>query len=197
MGFPAVTPLIFKIRIGSFSGEKNRFPELPETSPIHSETGQISWDYSGKKGMITINTPRTQALIGFTSKFLNAGTSNLKARFENPFCAVVLTSLDGKNLDRSGTMLLSATAASGLTGIVRTEDGKSLKEWGIPPFLIAPAEGAITLSGLKGATNLEIMPLDGAGIKMNGNIKAGKINGTMTFETGNTGTVWYLISVKR
>jgi hypothetical protein len=196
-GFSPATPLVYQTRIGSFSTGTNSFPEVKGGSPILSETAEFRWDNTGNKGVITINTPGTQALIGFAERFSEMKTLNLQSSPENPFCSVVLTSLDGKSIAKSSEMLLSVTSRSELTGMVWTDNRKSLAEWGNPPFLIEPVRGTFTLSGLKNASAIKIIPLDGAGRKIAGAIKVPGRNNSFTFKTGNPATVWYLISVLR
>jgi hypothetical protein len=195
-GFPPETPLVYKTRIQSFDGGENRFPEIQGTSPILSETRELTWYHENKTGLVTVNTSNTQALIGYSEKMKSTETQNLKADLKNPFAAVFLTSLDGKKIESSQKMLLTVTATSVLSGAKWNESRTSLTEWGHQPFVIEPVTGEIILQGIKNAKNLHIYPLDSSGKILGDGQKAVFKNNNLIFTLGKTSTVWYLIEQK-
>lgn len=98
-------------------------------NPRTTDTGEMSHDWQA--GQLKINTPRTQALIGFFGGQL-AETRDLRVASTNRFSAVALSSLDGKPLPASQRLLLTATGRADPTGAPRLE----------------PLEGAVTLKWL-------------------------------------------------
>lgn len=75
----------------------------PKTLTAHSVTGELTWDASN--GLVSIDTPRTQAVIGFLSarpvslRFVNLRSSNR-------FGAVWVTSMEDREPVRSARRLL-------------------------------------------------------------------------------------------
>ncbi|HKJ78638.1 MAG TPA: hypothetical protein VKA10_03840, partial [Prolixibacteraceae bacterium] len=192
-GFPLATPLKYKTRIHSFKGGENNFIEIDDTKPIVSETGELVWDAGNENGLVQINTPKTQALIGFSEKMKSMPTQNLTANLKNEFASVVLTSLDDKPINTANKMLLTVASTSILTGAKWNDERTSLTEWGKQPFAITPVSGQIRLSGMSNSGEYKITPLDGRG-KPTGELKIVKSeNNTLNFEIGKSPTVWYVI----
>ncbi len=158
-------PLVHRLRINRFSAARTtRAAEIAFQEPtghIASDTGQLLWEATEKgTGRLTINTPRTQAAIGWIgNKTPRAGDTEF--RLTTPFCAVSLTALDSKPLSGSKKILLVVAARCANTGMQWNAERTSISDqWGGPPLLIEPVEGQIRLHR---ATGLELIPLDGAG----------------------------------
>ncbi len=195
-GFPLATPLKYKTRIASFSGGENNFIELNDEDRIVSESGELMWDTENEKGVVSVNTDKTQALIGYSDKINAVQTENLNANLDNPFAAVVITSLDGRPIKSSGKMLLTATASSILKNATWNSERTSLIQWGEQPFLIETVTGTVKLTGLKKSAGYAITPLDGSG-KPIGKIQAANSKkGILEFIIGQEPTVWYLVEKK-
>jgi len=192
-GFPLATPLKYKTRIHSFEGGENDFTEINDSDLIISETGELVWDARNGKGMVTLNTEKTQALIGFSEKMKNQEVKNLAADLLTPFASVVLTSLDGTAISASQKMLLAVTSTSILSGAKWNDERTTLMNWGEQPFVITPVAGKIRLTGIKNTGNYKITPLDGAGKPIGSSVNIQPENETMEFTIGQTATVWYLI----
>ena len=143
--------------------------------------------------MVTVNTDKTQALIGFTEKMNDAETKNLGADIDNFFASVTLTSLDGKDISSSEKMLLTTAATSILSGSKWNDERNSLVEWGEHPFVITPVTGNLTLIGLEYNGDVKITPLDGAGKPIGEPEIITAYNNVLKFKIGQTPTVWYLI----
>src|SRR3546814_9017275 len=89
--------------------------------PIVSDTGELRWQTDdGKDGLVTINTPRSQALVGFVSANEKVQTRNLSADIANTFATITLSSLDDKPLNLSDRMLRSEEHTSELQSLMRT-----------------------------------------------------------------------------
>ena len=192
-GFPLATPLKYKTRIESFSGGENNFPELKDGNNIVSETGELTWNTANEKGVVSVNSKKTQALIGYSDKMNVRATENLAARLDNPFATIVMTSLDGKPIASSGKMLLTAAASSILKNAVWNSERTSLIQWGEQPFLIEQVSGTIKLKGLKKPAGFEITPLDGSGKPIGKIQQVISKNSEIEFIIGETPTVWYLV----
>jgi hypothetical protein len=108
-GFPLSLPLQHEVRISSLEGAPTEaFGEASPSDPIVSDTKQLVWYTSHlKQGLVTVDSPRTQALIGFV-RSNNVQLSNLAAAPENNFCTIQLTSLDSRPIRDSSRMLLVA-----------------------------------------------------------------------------------------
>ncbi len=94
-----------------------KFTDAPG-DPIVSDTGQLAW-YTSKRrgGLVTIDTDRTSALVGFVRDH-GVATSHLGADISNTFAAITLSSLDGRSLSRSSRLLLTTTGRVANTGQV-------------------------------------------------------------------------------
>lgn len=85
-GFPLYLPLEHEVRISSLDGPATQvFPEGAMPDPIVSDTRQLAWYTSVQQtGLVTIDTPRSQALVGFV-RANGKSVSNLAAEVENTF----------------------------------------------------------------------------------------------------------------
>jgi hypothetical protein len=190
-------PLVHRLRIGNFGAARTtRAADIASQEPtghIASDTSELLWDATGKgTGRLTINTPHTQAAIGWIGG-RSLRTADAEFRLTTPFCAVTLSALDGKPLSGSKKILLVAAARCANTGMQWNAERTSVSNhWGGPPLLIEPVEGQIQLHHSAG---LEWVPLDGAGRP-----QAGKEtlltprDGVCTIPLAAAdATVWYLL----
>lgn len=105
-------------------------PGLATINPRISDTGEIVHDW--QIGQVKIDTPRTQAIIGFFGR-QPVETRDLRLTLtDGTFAAVALTSLDGEPLSKSQRVLLTATGRA-------DPSGKPLLE---------PVTGEVTLRSL-------------------------------------------------
>jgi hypothetical protein len=197
-GFPLQLPLEHEVRIGSLDGPPTAgFPQSLVPNPICSDTRQLAWyTMPAEEGVVTVDTPRTQALVGFIGPHPKTLT-NLSAQIENRFATLVLTSMDGRPLSVSSRMLLTAGSRVANTGMKWNEAHTRLVEQGVPPTLIEPVTGRLELRGLQRARGVQAEALDGAGHIL-GQITAAKHGeGAWTLPIGEPATTWYVISVRR
>ncbi len=196
-GFPPYLPLVHGSRIRSFDGPPTGKFDVPLTNPIVSDTGELSWYTSPEKtGLVTVDTDRTQALVGFVRQN-GKSVKNLSASIDNTFASLVLSSLDGKPLARADRMLLVAGARSANTGMKWDEKHLTAVSTGGPPSLIEPVTGTVTLRDLQGAKAVSAAALDGSGKPLGSPIEAKKAASGWTLPIGDPVTTWYVISVKR
>ncbi|MHC4561058.1 MAG: hypothetical protein ACYS80_27580, partial [Planctomycetota bacterium] len=117
-GFTPSIALQHATRIVGFEDESGEYPKVSSDSPIVSDTSELTWHYSEQgKGLVTVETEKSQALIGFV-KYHNKVMKNLSAAVENKFCSIVLTSLDNQSISSSKSLLLVATVRSANTGMI-------------------------------------------------------------------------------
>lgn len=197
-GFPLDLPLQHEVRISSFDGPATQtFPHAPVPDPIISDTRQLAWYHSAVKGgLVTVDSPRTQALIGFV-RANGRSVSNLAAKVDNTFAAIQLSSLDAQPIAHAEKLLLVAGSTVENSGQQWNTAGTDVTNWGGSPALIEPVRGSIVLRGLAGAHAVHLQPLDGAGQPFGEAEDARKDGGDWVIELGKTVTTWYEITVER
>jgi hypothetical protein len=197
-GFPLYLPLEHAVRISSFDGPPTqKFAQAPMPDPIVSDTGQLAWYTTPQNtGMVTINTPRTQGLVGFVSAHDKAD-ANLAAEVKNRFCTILLSSLDGQPIAQSSKMLLVAGGRVENTGQKWNTADTAVTNWGGTPSLIAQVKGSLTLRHLKSAHSVLLQPINGAGQPEGAAIAAQKQGSAWVLPLGAPVTTWYEVIVKR
>ena len=196
-GFPLGLPLQHAMRIQSLDGAPTAKFAAVEANPIVSDTKELSWYKSAAKtGMVTVETDRTQALIGFV-KANGKAVKNLSADLTTNFASLVLSSLDGKAIGESGKLLLSAGSRVTNTNLKWNEAHTRTANQGESPSLIEPVAGTLVLRDLKGAKAVAVSALDGAGRGIGEAVQAKKTPAGWEFPLGATVTTWYYVSVQR
>jgi hypothetical protein len=195
-GFPLAVPLEHASRVRSLDAEKA--PPLVAatfTNPIVSDTGQLAWYYSSTMtGLVTVDTPRSQALIGFV-KANGKSASNLSAEVQNRFCTIAITSLESEPISRASRLLLTLGSRIENAGMQWNDRRSNLSEWGGSPTLVEPVVGRITLRRLDRARAVSAQPLDGSGQPMGEPIRAEKKTEGWEFPLGKPVTTWYEVTV--
>jgi hypothetical protein len=196
-GFSLSIPLRHTTRIVSFDDQPSQYPQVNKDSPIVSDTGELAWRYSPQgKGLVTVETERSQALIGFV-KHHNKALKNLSAEVENEFCSIILTSLDGQPISRSERLLLVATAQAANDRMTWNENRTSLSDWGSAPTVIEPVKGKVILRNLEPAKRIEVIRLNGAGEALGNTSSAQNIKADLEVSIGEPATTWYLARIQR
>jgi hypothetical protein len=196
-GFPLSLPLQHAVRIRSFDGPPTGTFEGEATFPIRSDTGELAWFLApDKKGLVVINTPRSQALVGF-SRAEKQETANLALDLETPFSAVTLSALDDKPIAQSSRLLLTACASVANSNMRWNEKRTTLTDWGGAPTVIEPVKGQVRLRNLAGAARVVLQALDGGGRPVGEPIVAEKTDAGWRLLLGNPVTTWYLATVER
>lgn len=196
-GFPLSLPLRHGSRVTTLDGEPTKKIELRDADPIVSDTGEIVWSVSPEiGGVITVDTERTQAVIGF-AKARGNPLRYLAPEINNRFASLALSALDSKPIARSSRMLLVAGAAVTNTGVEWNETRSSLKQWGTAPTLIEPVTGRLILRNLEGARGVTIAALDGRGQRIGTPVHAEKTPEGWRVALGEQVTTWYEIKVER
>lgn len=197
-GFPIRLALQHGTRIASFDGPPGaaKYPGHDE-NPIASDTGELAW-YSPERedGVVTVNSPRSQALIGFV-KANPKTTDNLAAAIENDFAAITLCSLDGEPVSGASRLLLSTGAKVANQGLVWNATRTRVTATGGPPVLIETVTGVITLRNLEGASSVDAAPLNSGGKPAGETVRAVRSSDGWRLTVGATPTPWYLVRVTR
>jgi hypothetical protein len=195
-GFPLAVPLQHGSRISSLEGAPTgQFAAPMVSNPIVSDTNQLAWYYSSAMtGLVTVDTPRSQALIGFVRANLESVT-NLSADVQNRFCTIVLTSLQPEPISSASRLLLTAGSRVENQGMQWNDRRSNLSEWGGSPTLIEPVAGWITLRSLDRAQAVSAQPLDGSGQPMGEPIRAKKKAEGWEIPVGKPATTWYEVTV--
>ena len=195
-GFPLSLPLQHEVRIQSFDGPPTAARATGQSGPIVSDTGELAWHTTPDRGSVTVETDRTQALIGFTQPAPKP-LRNLSADLKTRFASLVLSSLDTRPLARAERMLLTTGSRVTNTNLKWNEARTRTSNQGESPSLIEPVTGAVTLRNLQGAKSVTAQPLDGAGRALGAPLAAQKTPDGWTLTLGDPVTTWYTIHVTR
>lgn len=193
-------PLVHQFRVLQFDAPRTtHISEIgfqEPTDEIVSDTGELRWKAGGKStGRLTINTPRTQAALGWIGG-QRLQTADVEFRIVQPaFCAVSLSALDNEPLTRSRKILLVGAARCANTGMEWNKERTSIGDrWGGPPLLIEPVEGEIMLRREAGSTPLKLVPLDGTGCAQPG--KKRSLDGDRIALRAGDATPWYILTAE-
>jgi hypothetical protein len=107
-----------------------------------SVTGELRWDLG--QGLLTVNTPRTQGLVGFTQGRPIA-MSDVTLEINNEFAVVVVSSLDGEPIQQAKRLLVSSSARAQWSGMEFDEQTGAVTKSGRPPFLMEPVAGTVKI----------------------------------------------------
>jgi hypothetical protein len=194
-GFDPATALVHATRIRSFDGPGGPYPHIDAGDTILSDTGQLAWHHAQKRqGFVTIETDRSQALLGFT-QHADRPRKNLAVTVENEFCSIILTSLSDKPIAQADRLLLVATARAANTGMKWNDKRTSLTDWGTEPTLIEPVKGFVTLKDIYSVERIEITPLDSGAMPLGKPIPAEETPDGYRLPLGAPATPWYLIRI--
>lgn len=198
LGFPLDLALEHEVRISSLDGPATQpFPQAAAPDPILSDTGQLAWYHpTEKSGLVTIDAPRTDALIGYI-RSNQKSVSHLAAEIKNEFCTIQLSSLDDQPIAQASRLLLVAGGRVRNTGQQWNSAGTDVTSWGDSPTLIEQVQGVILLRGLQGARAVHLQPIDGAGQPIGRSVDARHIHDRWSLPLGETSTTWYEIQVNR
>jgi hypothetical protein len=196
-GFPASVPLLHGSRISSFACKSSGPVSAPAANPFKSDTGELGW-YTNpdETGLVTIDTPSSQGLIGFV-KANGKHVTNLAADVSNNFCAIILCSLETQPLSEAHRMLLVTGSRVGNLGMTWNSEGTRPANWGASPTALEPVTGTILLSKLTKAASVSARALDGAGHPIGSPLMAKKNGDSWELSVGKIVTPWYEVTVDR
>ncbi|MCG6925059.1 MAG: hypothetical protein LJF30_07080 [Acidobacteria bacterium] len=195
-GFDHALPLRRRTRIRGFESGSSDSVSPSEPGPIVSDTDQLSWHTAQEMGLVTVETERSEATVGFP-RVSPASLRHLELALDNDFAAVTLGALDDRPLSRSARLLLTAGARVANSGMRWNDDRTGLVEWGGAPTVIEPVRGRVVLRGLAPATHVEVTALDSGGRRTGVPRPARHVGNGWEIQLGPTATVWYVVDVGR
>ena len=197
-GFPLALPLTHGVRIASLDGAPTARYEPLDTNTIVTDTRELAWRrLNGGRGVVTQETDRTQALIGFV-KAHRAAVRNLSADVRNEFASIVLSSMEARPIASASRLLLTAGSRVSNTGLQWNADRTRVVQQGGPPSLIEPVTGTVTLRALSGRVRtVSATALDGAGKPIGAPIAARRTAAGWELPLGARVTTWYVVRVER
>jgi hypothetical protein len=196
-GFPLSLPLRHGSRIRSLDSTPTQAfdPDVPP--PYLSDTGELGWYVTDdKNGVVTINTPSTQGLVGFVREN-NRRTRHIIPEIRNDFCAITLSSLTPEPIRLSDKLLLTACSRWQNTGSKWNARRTLWEFWGTGPTLIEPVAGWLVLQDLDGAIDVSVSALDGAGQPVGQPVRAKMVEDGWEVALGSPTATQYLITVAR
>jgi hypothetical protein len=201
LGFPADVPLLHGSRIKSLDAGPTASISDPPTNVFAADTGQLVWFISPpgsptQTGLVTIDSSRSQGLVGFV-KANGKAVTNLAADVKNNFCSIVLNSLDDKPIASASRMLLTTAVRVENTGMTWDSTRTHTARQGRSPSLIEPVIGHIILRNLDSPSAVSATPLDGTGHALRDPILAQKTSAGWELPIGDPPTTWYLVTVSR
>jgi hypothetical protein len=197
-GFPKSLPLRHGSRIESLEGKPTAKFEADVPPPYVSDTNELAWHLEpGKHGLVTVDAPRTQALVGFVKENATRTTKHLAAELKNEFAVITLSSLTDEPIQRASKLLLTACARWQNSG-AKWNDRRTLwTDMGRDPTLIEPVEGWLLLRELDGAVALKVTALDGSEKPIGKPIEARRLEDGWEIPLGTPATTHYLIEIVR
>lgn len=175
-------------------------PAAPTGSVLPSDTAELRWDLTqSTQGLLTINTARTRALIGYAdNRPVSLGEVTVQAATTKlGWCTLGLTLTRGEVFTNDCTALLLATGWWENTGQVWTDTNKNsvATQWGRAPVLTEVVPFTLTLPV---ATNyVRVWSLNPLGQRVAQLPISGTSASTTIAVTTNAASVWYEIEVAR
>ncbi len=201
LGVPDHTPLIHRtaIRVGPCEAQSDAEAPNPLPGPIYkADTGQVIWTAVKGREVVTVNSPRTRGLLGFTDggEFSLSGVKIEPARSRLGWSTILLTVGEGEGFKAPARILLVATGevtntAMGWKDAAKTTVGR---DWGRAPTLVEPVAAAITLPAA--ADDVTVRALDERG-QPGEAVKVEDAGGAARFHIGRPHkTLWYEIVIQ-
>jgi hypothetical protein len=170
-----------------------------ENKVVRASNGQLVWHHGGR-GYYTIDTPGTQAVIGYAANRRIDLADVTIATAQNTELKLYVTALNrGDSIKTAKRLLITALGRDANTGMVLDElDGpnSSLVKGG-EPLLIEPIEAALTLKGRKVTS---VLPLDHGGHMREGvqslQAKRQGKDSIFTIDGKESKTMYYLVEVE-
>jgi hypothetical protein len=174
-------------------------PAAPTGNILASDTGELSWDVSRtSNGVVTLNTARTKALVGFADNrsvalgglTLQPGTTKLG------WCTLGLTLTRGEVFTNDCTALLVASGWWENTGEVWNAAKNSIgNQWGQAPVLTEVVPFTLTLP--VGTNQVQAWSLNERGQRKTALAVSGNVLSTTLSVTTNAASIWYEVQVAR
>lgn len=160
-GSPPVDPLVFCLgtAVRTFDGGAFEAPPEPDdlidlkAKKLKSATGELAWDWG--KGLVTVNSPRTQGATGFLAKAGRIELADVVIESKNEFATVVVTALDDKPLASSARILIQAMTEERPFGW--KVDGNTVADLGGFPMTVRNIDATVTLKVSRPGLKAEVL----------------------------------------
>jgi hypothetical protein len=160
---------------------------LEDDEALVSDTGELVYNYKG--GFLSACTEQFNSYTGDGG---NHEVGSVCYKIDNPRMCVSLLSRDGKPLEESESILVTAIGDSGNSGY--QWDGDKLLSYGHGPIVLDPFRGSVSFKN--GAISCEAWALDDRGCRVE-ELKATKIPGGFKVDcSAKTVTMYYELSLK-
>jgi hypothetical protein len=121
----------------------------PAAKRLESPDAQAVWDASDRtQAHLLVNTPNSRAVWGLVAgqKFDLGGVQLALGATDHNYAALILTSLDGKPLEKARRILLAAVGSAANQGMVWNDARTSVgNKWGTGPTLVNGISAEVTL----------------------------------------------------
>jgi hypothetical protein len=155
-----------------------------------SDTGELSWDT--RKGVFSVNTMRTQAVVGFFDG-KEIALRDVVFKPTTKFCALILSALENNSISKSKHLLLTAVARCENAGTLKNPAKTILLDGGEAPIFIEPVEAETRIRFDKKYKDLHVYALDFSGHRKNEVVRDSDSN-TLNFKLcGMYETIYYEI----
>jgi hypothetical protein len=121
---------------------------------IRSVTGELTWNYG--VGLMTVDTPNSQAATGFLSKAGQIKLRDLTIDSLMEYGTVHIISLDGQPISTSRKILVQAFSEEKMYGF-RVENGV-IKDPGRAPINVRDLHGTVTFKNASGLQSIVLDP---------------------------------------
>lgn len=197
-GFARSTPLQHATVFALDGSPATPYPPAAPLDAILSDTGELGWYGADRKlGVVAVDAPRAQALIGFVRDG-GRTVKHLSAAVSNPFCALLLTPLDDQPVASSRRLLLTATAWSGNQSMKWEGTNRNvLLEWGHGPVQIEPVAGQVRLRDLGAVESARVTALSPLGAPTGHQWSARREEDGLTIELGAPPATMALVELER
>jgi hypothetical protein len=159
----------------------------------------FGWNFTGKDGQLTIDTPSTKAVVGRVGDAWSGGSWPLgalqieKLASSNGWAALVFTARDGKPLEKSSSILVTILNRAENEGMIWNEARTSVgNNWGQGPIQLETPSATIRLQS--SAASVTVWKLDATGTR-SGQLVSQLKSGEISFQISPTdATPWYEIA---
>jgi hypothetical protein len=169
---------------------------LPSAAPpdeagrvFRSDTGELVLDRV--RGVFTAVAPNVRIATGFLGNAGPVDLGGVRVQCATNFASISLISLDGKPVERSARLLLTAVSRAENTGQAFLNNRSAIPQFGRPPVIVEPVACQVTVPG---ASNLTATPLDSRGQKVSiGPLAINSAAGGQTIDVGSAHSPWILL----
>jgi hypothetical protein len=170
--------------------ERMKLGQLQKAKALYSDTSQIF--ASQEDELLRVETSEYKSITGQLQGTMTTRQRDLAVRMASPcYASVAALALDGKPIQESAKVLISALGRVRNTGMQWDEEKHHVLEWGTGPVQCEAVPGQVSFAHER-ADKAEVWALDGQGAKME-HIEHQVQNGHLSFGLDAAKTVWYVV----